>query len=84
MGGVPEQSTDVLVVGSGPVGATFARLIMERHPTASVTMVEIGPTLSDPPGMNVANLPPRARTRAQALSGRPLRRLVACHATLVG
>lgn len=67
------MSTEVLIVGSGPVGATFARLVMERHPTASVTMIELGPTLTEPLGMNVANLPLDARTRAQALSCGPLR-----------
>ncbi|TFK65323.1 pyranose 2-oxidase [Pluteus cervinus] len=34
--------TDVVIAGSGPVAATYARIILEEHPTARVTMVEIG------------------------------------------
>ena len=46
---------DVVIVGSGPVGATFAREIAEQHPTATILMVEVGPILGDPAGANVKN-----------------------------
>jgi choline dehydrogenase-like flavoprotein len=50
------MSWDLLVVGSGPVGATFARIVSERLPQARILMVEAGPVLTDPPGLNLKNL----------------------------
>jgi choline dehydrogenase-like flavoprotein len=49
-------SVDVLVVGSGPVGAAYARIVLEAVPTATVLMVDRGPALTDVPGMNLKNL----------------------------
>jgi choline dehydrogenase-like flavoprotein len=66
------MSTDVhvVIVGSGPVGATFARTLLEGSPRVRVTMFERGPVLTDIPGMNVRNIPDpaakqEARRRAQ-------------------
>jgi C-glycoside oxidase len=47
---------DLLIVGSGPVGSTFARVVSERLPEARIVMVEAGPVLTDPPGLNLKNL----------------------------
>ena len=63
----------VLVVGSGPTGATYARRFVELLPDVSVLMVEGGPLVSDPQGMNVKNIadPQRqalARTASQGSS----------------
>jgi choline dehydrogenase-like flavoprotein len=44
-------------VGSGPVGAAFARVIHEAAPDMSILMVEAGPQLTEPPGMNMRNVP---------------------------
>lgn len=47
------EKTDVLVVGSGPLGATVARRLAEHG--RSVLMLEQGPAISDPPGSHVRN-----------------------------
>lgn len=50
------MTAHVIIVGSGPTGATYARLLLEQ-PDVSVLMVEAGPVVSTPPGMNVKNIP---------------------------
>jgi choline dehydrogenase-like flavoprotein len=47
---------DVLVVGSGPVGAAYVRLLTQARPDLDVLVVEAGPVVSDPPGMNLRNI----------------------------
>jgi choline dehydrogenase-like flavoprotein len=67
---LPERA-DVVIVGSGPTGATYARLIADARPTAKVLMVEAGPAVTDPPGMHLANIGPQERERAQIASQGP-------------
>src|SRR5947208_9430973 len=63
---------DVLVVGSGPAGATFARIISERAPQARILMVDAGPQLTSRPGMHVKNIvDPEERVKAQVRSQGP-------------
>lgn len=45
---------DVVVICSGPIGAVIARRFDEAG--GSVTIVEAGPAISDPPGSHVRNL----------------------------
>ena len=52
---------DVLIVGSGPAGATYARTIGDAVPGARILMVEVGPRLPGPPGEHVHNLSPTDR-----------------------
>ncbi|MBN9605336.1 MAG: GMC family oxidoreductase N-terminal domain-containing protein [Actinomycetales bacterium] len=60
---------DVAIVGSGPTGAAYARILSERAPGARVAMFEVGPTVSDPPGSHVKNIAdPEARAEAQRRS----------------
>jgi choline dehydrogenase-like flavoprotein len=47
----------VLIVGSGPTGGTYARLLLEQVPEVDVLMVEAGPVVTRPLGMNVKNVP---------------------------
>ena len=47
---------DVLVVGSGPVGAAYVRLLTQARPELDVLVVEAGPVLTEPPGINLRNL----------------------------
>ena len=66
---------DLLVVGSGPVGSTFARVVAERLPDARILLVEAGLVLTDPPGLNLKNLDDEAElAKARELRrGRPAR-----------
>ncbi|MDR7187757.1 choline dehydrogenase-like flavoprotein [Microbacterium sp. BE35] len=47
---------DVAIVGSGPAGAAYARILSERASSATIAMFEVGPTVSDPPGAHVKNI----------------------------
>lgn len=47
---------DVVIVGSGPAGATYARVLSEEAPEALVAIFEVGPQLADPPGVHVKNI----------------------------
>ncbi|MFB2580242.1 GMC oxidoreductase [Herbiconiux sp. P15] len=64
-----------LIVGSGPVGSAFARVLLESNPDVRVVMFEAGPQLTEVPGQSVRNIADadekeRARERSQGpLSG---------------
>ena len=60
----------VAIVGSGPIGAAYARTLLEQNPDVRVTMFEAGPQLTDIPGESVRNIADpdekeRARERSQ-------------------
>ncbi|WP_460912202.1 GMC oxidoreductase [Spirosoma areae] len=50
------MQTDVLIIGSGPVGATYARLISEQAPQATILMVDAGPRLTQQAGQHTKNI----------------------------
>lgn len=52
-GGSRVMRGDVVVIGSGPIGAVVARRFAEAG--RAVTMLEAGPAISDPPGCHVRN-----------------------------
>jgi choline dehydrogenase-like flavoprotein len=65
-------SVDVAIVGSGPTGAAYARILSETSPGATIAMFEVGPTVSDPPGAHVKNIADADdRARAQMRSEGP-------------
>jgi pyranose oxidase len=69
------EHVDVLIVGSGPTGAAYARTIADSRPNAKVLVVEVGPVATQPPGNHVANIADRAlRERAQIAFQGPNRR----------
>ncbi len=60
---------DVAIVGSGPAGAAYARVLSERSPEATIALFEAGPLLADPPGLHVKNIADGdARAAAQRAS----------------
>lgn len=62
----------IAVVGSGPIGSTYARLLLEQVPTARVVMFEAGPQLTAVPGESVRNIPdPAEKARAREMSQGP-------------
>ena len=70
----PRAQADVVIVGSGPTGAAFARTIADKWPEARICMLEAGPLVSDPPGHHVANIrDPAAQIAARLSSQGPAR-----------
>lgn len=51
------DDADVVVVGSGPAGAAYARILSEEAPELRIAVLEVGPTVSAPPGAHVKNIP---------------------------
>ncbi|QRW11609.1 GMC oxidoreductase [Ceratobasidium sp. AG-Ba] len=51
----PTLEYDVFIAGSGPVGATYARLVADHHKTARILMVEVGAQESATIGSNLKN-----------------------------
>src|SRR6478609_5858375 len=62
----------IAIVGSGPIGSAYARLLLEGLPEAEVVMFEAGPQLTDIPGESVRNIAdPDAKARAREMSQGP-------------
>ncbi|MGN8026478.1 GMC oxidoreductase [Microbacterium sp. 22242] len=67
-------AVDVAIVGSGPNGAAYARILSEEAPEAVIAMFEVGPTVSAPAGAHVKNIvDAEERRAAQAASQGPAR-----------
>ena len=65
-------SKTVAIVGSGPIGATYARVLLESNPDIRVIMFEAGPQLTDKPGESVRNIAdPEAKALARERSQGP-------------
>lgn len=58
------DSVDVAIVGSGPNGAAYARILSEETPDAVIAMFEVGPTVSSPAGAHVKNIVDAEERRA--------------------
>ena len=68
----PPSGPTIAIVGSGPIGATYARTLLEGLPDARVIMFEAGPQLTDRPGESVRNIvDAEAKARARELSQGP-------------
>ena len=47
---------DVVIVGSGPAGSAYARMIGDRAPNAMVMLVEAGPAITTPPAQHSSTI----------------------------
>lgn len=65
-----DGEVDVLVVGSGLIGATVARVLAERRPDLRLKMLERGAGLSDRIGTNLRNIPFASEEVARVGPGR--------------
>lgn len=66
------DSPTIAIVGSGPIGAAYARVLLERLPGARVVMFEAGPQLTERPGESVRNIVAAdEKQRARELSQGP-------------
>lgn len=65
------EKVDVLIVGSGPAGATYARTIGDLKPHARVLMVEVGPVIPGTRGEHSQNMTDEERAAAQLLTQGP-------------
>jgi choline dehydrogenase-like flavoprotein len=62
---------DVLIIGSGPAGSTYARTIGDAVPGARILMVEVGPAVAGERGNHTFNLTEEERAAAQLLTQGP-------------
>jgi choline dehydrogenase-like flavoprotein len=63
---------DVVIVGSGPAGSTYARMITDNAPHARVLLVEAGPAITTPPGQHSSTIADHTElTHAKAMSQGP-------------
>ena len=66
------MKTDILIIGSGPIGATYARIISENRPDANILMIDAGPKIANKNGQHVKNITdPKELEKAQILSQGP-------------
>ncbi|HEX5859787.1 MAG TPA: GMC oxidoreductase [Microbacterium sp.] len=66
------QHPTIAVVGSGPIGSAYARVLVEQLPDARVVMFEAGPQLTAIPGESVRNIAdPAEKERAREMSQGP-------------
>jgi len=65
------EHVEVLIVGSGPAGCTFARVIGDARPEASILMIEVGPRLRGPLGEHTMNMTDEDRVACQLASQGP-------------
>jgi choline dehydrogenase-like flavoprotein len=66
-----ENPIDVLIIGSGPAGCTYARTIGDAKPDASILMVEVGPPIPGVRGEHTLNMTEQDRLAAQLLTQGP-------------
>ena len=67
------EHVDVLIVGSGPAGSTYARVVGDARPDVSILMVEAGPRLRGVPRRTHLEHEPRRQAHLPKPGPRPRR-----------
>ena len=63
---------DIVIVGSGPAGSAYARMISDKAPNATVLLVEAGPAITTPPAQHSSTIADcAALDHAKAMSQGP-------------
>lgn len=65
------EHVNVLIVGSGPAGSTYARTIADLRPGARILIAEVGPRLGDGIGEHAMNVDEEQREAMQLLAQGP-------------
>ncbi len=50
------EMIEVLIIGSGPIGATYTRMISDLRPETKILMIDLGPRLTDKTGQHIKNI----------------------------
>ncbi len=67
-----ENKVDVLIIGSGPIGATYARVLSDSRKDLKIKMIDLGPKVSEKIGQHIKNIQnPQEVDKAQILSQGP-------------
>ncbi|WP_447949567.1 GMC oxidoreductase [Microbacterium aurum] len=65
------ETYDILIIGSGPAGAAYARSIGDAAPEAKILMVEVGPRIPGARGEHTQNMSADDRDATQLLTQGP-------------
>ncbi len=65
------EQVDVVIIGSGPAGSTYARTIGDAVPDTRILMVEVGPAVPGKRGEHTMNMSEEDRVAAQQLTQGP-------------
>jgi choline dehydrogenase-like flavoprotein len=65
------EHVDVLIVGSGPAGSTYARVIGDEHPGARILVAEVGPKFRGILGEHTINMTDAERVACQLATQGP-------------
>lgn len=68
------EHVDIVIVGSGPAGSTYARALSDSLPGAKILMLEGGPVIAEFPAHHVANIPDLKKRDAAQLETQGPRR----------
>jgi choline dehydrogenase-like flavoprotein len=71
MGHAAVEDVDVVIVGSGPVGSTFARVIGDARPGCRILVTEVGPRVPGTAGLHTQTMSTEDLANARLLTQGP-------------